>query len=346
MTSRSFASDNYAGVHPRVLEAVVRAGEGHQQPYGDDEVTERLRQRVRQVFGPDATAYPMFTGTGANVVALQALTTPGQAVVCADSAHLHVDEGGAPERLAGVKLWTVPTPDGKLTPDLVARQAWGFEQVHRAQPACVSVAQATELGTVYDAAELAALAEQAHGLGMRFHVDGARLANAAAHLQVPLRALTTDVGVDMVSLGVTKNGGLGAEALLVLDPALDRRVGHLVKTSAQLASKMRFLSAQVDALLTDDLWLVTARHANAMAARLRDGLRGVVEPAYPVHANAVFARLPAAAVAPLQQRRRFYEWDRDHLVRWMCAWDTTPEDVDRFVADITSVLGDIAARPE
>ncbi|MEV2187164.1 low specificity L-threonine aldolase [Streptomyces sp. NPDC047970] len=331
---RGFASDNYAGVHPEVLAALAVANEGHQVAYGEDEYTDHLQRIMHSHFGSSAQVFPVFNGTGANVTALQALTDRWGAVVCAESAHINVDEGGAPERMGGLKLLTVPTPDGKLTPELVDRQAWGWEDEHRAMPQVVSLTQNTELGTVYTVDEVSALVEHAHGLGMKVHLDGARIANAAASLDVPMRAFTNAVGVDVLTLGGTKNGMLFGEAVVVLNPDAVSHMKHVRKMSMQLASKMRFLSVQFEALLAKDLWLRNARHANAMAQRLAEGVRGVdgVEILYPVQANAVFARLPQEVTRRLQKRFRFYFWDEAAGdVRWMCSFDTTEEDVDAFV---------------
>jgi threonine aldolase len=334
---RGFASDNYAGIHPEVLEAIARANDGHAIAYGDDDETERLRELVREHFGPQAQVFPVFNGTGANVVALQAICRPWEAVICAESAHVNVDEGGAPEKVAGLKLWTVPAPDGLLTPDLVDVHAIRAGDVHRAQQAVVTITQSSELGTAYSINALGELADHVHSLGLRLHLDGARLANAAAGLGVTLREVTTDVGVDAVSFGGTKNGAMGAEAVIVLNPDLAAAVPFLRKSAMQLASKMRFISAQLSALLTDDLWLRNARHANAMARRLESAVRAVpgVEIVRRVDANAVFAVLPSAATERLQRDYRFYTWD-DHTgeVRWMCSWDTTESDVDAFAAAI------------
>ncbi len=338
---RGFASDNYAGVHPEVLDALAAANEGHQVSYGEDVYTQRLEQVIRAHFGEQAEVYPVLNGTGANVVGLQAMTRRWEAVICSDTAHVHADEGGAPEKMAGLKLLTVPTPDGKLTPDLVDRQAYGFGDEHRAQPAVVSITQSTEMGTRYTPSEIAALADHAHERGMRLHLDGARIANAAAGLGLPMRAFTTDVGVDVLSFGGTKNGLLAAEAVVVLDPGAVLGVHYLRKTSMQLASKMRFFSVQLLALLEGDLWLRSAQHANAMAARLDAAVRDIpgVQVTQPVQANAVFAVLPAEVTERLQKRVRFYTWDpRTGEVRWMCAFDTTPDDVDAFAAAIAEEM--------
>ncbi len=339
---RSFASDNYAGVHPEVLAAIADANGGHVVSYGADPYTARLQDVLSGSFGRDVQVFPVMNGTGANVVALQAMLPRWGAVVCAASAHVNTDENGAPERVGGIKLLPVPTPDGLLTPELVATEAWGWGDEHRAQPLVVSVTQSTELGTRYLPEQLRAVCDWAHEHGMRVHMDGARLANAAAGLDLPLRALTTDVGVDVLSLGGTKSGALAAEAVVVLDPDAVDGLVHLRKTSMQLASKMRFVSAQLLALYEGDLWLRTARHANAMAQRLAAGLDGLpgVRVTRPVEANAVFPVLPPGVADRLRDRFRFYDWDRTTgEVRWMCAYDTTDADVDALLAALREELG-------
>ena len=338
---RAFASDNYAGMHQEVLAALAAANEGHAVAYGEDPYTSRLAAIMRGHFGDQAETYPVFTGTGANVVALQAMTTRWQAVVCADGAHINADEGGAPETMAGLKLHTVATTDGKLTPQLVDQQAWGFGDEHRAQPAVVSITQSTELGTRYTQDEISALADHVHSLGMTLHLDGARISNAAAGLDLPFAAFTTDLGVDVVSFGGTKNGLMAAEAVVVLNPDAVTGVTYLRKTSMQLASKMRFVSAQLVALLEDDLWLRNARHSNAMAQRLADAVRDIpgVQVTQPVEANAVFAILPTDVTERLQKRFRFYTWNpHTGEVRWMCAFDTTQADVDAFAAAVAEEM--------
>ncbi|HEV7627869.1 MAG TPA: low specificity L-threonine aldolase [Streptomyces sp.] len=332
---RGFASDNYAGMHPEILAALALANGGHQSAYGADEYTAHLQRTIRSHFGARAEAFPVFNGTGANVISLQALTDRWGAVVCAESAHINVDECGAPERVGGLKLLTVPTEDGKLTPDLIDREAHGWDDEHRAMPQVVSITQNTELGTVYTVEEIRAICDHAHERGMKVHLDGARIANAAAALDKPMRAFTNAAGVDVLSLGGTKNGMLFGEAVVVLNPDAVRAMKHLRKLSMQLASKMRFISVQWEALLTGDLWLRNACHANAMAQRLAEGVKTVdgVEILYPVQANAVFARLPNEVTERLQKRFRFYFWDEAAGdVRWMCSFDTTEDDVDSFLA--------------
>jgi threonine aldolase len=339
---RNFASDNYATALPEALEAIAAANHGPAVSYGADEWTARLQVRVREHFGGDAIAFPVFNGTGANVTGLRAMLKPWQGVICTENAHLNVDEGGAPEVLGGIKLLTVPTPDGKLTPELAARWMVRIADEHASQPGVVSVTESTELGTLYTPAELAAIGEFAHAHGMLFHIDGSRLANAAASLDVPLRAITTDVGADVVSFGGTKIGLVLGEAVIVLRADLAEPLRYLRKQSMQLASKMRFISAQLDALLTDDLWRRAAGHANAMARRLADAIEGVdgVTLTQTVQANGVFAILPEGAAERLQEDFRFYFWD-EHTreVRWMCAWDTPEEDVDLFAEAIAEVVG-------
>ncbi|MGI5159834.1 threonine aldolase family protein [Microbispora sp. CA-102843] len=343
--SRTFASDNYAGVHPEILEAIALANGGHQISYGDDVYTEAVRGVFRRHFGEQAEVFPVFNGTAANVVSLRSMCARWEAVVCPESAHINTDEGGAPEVTGGLKLLTVPTPDGKLTPDLIDRQAWGFGDVHRAQPRVVSISNATELGTLYTPAEIKAICDHAHELGMFVHLDGSRITNAAAALDVPLRALTTDAGVDVLSFGGTKIGLLLGEAVVVLNPEASRGLPYLRKTSMQLASKMRFVSVQFEALLGGDLWLRSARQANAMARRLAEAVRdlpGVSVPR-PVEANAVFAVLPADVADRLRKRFRFYNWNEQVgggmvEVRWMCAFDTTEADVDAFAAALAEEL--------
>jgi threonine aldolase len=344
---RGFASDNYAGVHPEVLAAIADANGGHQISYGEDVYTERLHEVIRAEFGDAAEVFPVFNGTGANVVALTSLIPRWGAIVATSTAHIHTDEGGAPEKMAGLKLYTIPTPDGKLTPELVATEAWGWGDEHRAQPLAVSITQTTELGTLYTPAEVRAIADWAHANGMALHMDGARIWNAAAALGLPFRDFTTDAGVDILSFGGTKNGLLGAEAIVVLNPDRVDGLIFLRKTSMQLASKMRFMSAQLLALFEGGLGLRSAGHANAMAARLRSALdEGVAAGSISglsfsqvTRANAVFAILANDAADRIRERVRFYDWDRAlGQVRWMCAFDTTEADVDAFVAVIREEL--------
>ncbi|WP_116114774.1 threonine aldolase family protein [Austwickia chelonae] len=337
----AFASDNYSGVHPEILEALAVANGGHVVSYGADPYTGRLAEVMRGHFGPEAEVYPVFNGTGANVLALMGMARPWDAVVCTDVAHINNDECGAPEKTGGLKLVPVDTVDGKMTPELLDTKArhYGFE--HAAQPRVLSLTQATEAGTVYTVEELAAVVDRAKSHGMVVHLDGSRLANAAASLGVPLRALTTDLGVDLLSLGGTKNGLLGAEAVVVLSPEVMPGPLYLRKLTMQLASKMRFLSAQLVALYEGDLWRSSAAHANEMAARLADRVASVpgVRVTQDVQVNAVFAVMPRPAAERLRERYAFYDWDESTgEVRWMCSFDTSERDVDDFVAAVREVM--------
>jgi threonine aldolase len=337
---RGFASDNTAGVLPDVMVAIAAANHGHAPAYGEDDWTARAQERFREHFGPDARAFLVFNGTAANVLCIEALTEPWEAVICARTAHLHTDECGALER-AGRKLLTVDAADGRVTPELVEPLVVRIGDEHAIQPRVISIAQTTELGTRYTAEDVAALADWAHARGMLLHVDGARLCNAAAALGLPLRALTTDAGVDALSFGGTKAGLLGGEAVVLLREGAGAGFLFRRKQAMQLASKMRFVAAQFEALLTDDLWLRSAAHSNAMAARLAaavDGLAGVTI-TQPVEANAVFVRLDPAVTERLQREWPFYVWDElTGEARWMTAWDTTADDVDAFAAAIRAAL--------
>jgi len=348
---RAFASDNYAGAHPEVLAAVAEANRDHVVSYGDDPWTARATELLKVQFGATAQPWLVFNGTAANVLALGALTRSWECVITPESSHLHVDEAAAPERMAGVKLLTVPTPDGKLTPGqlgpLLARQ--GDE--HAPQVKMVSIANATELGTVYSIAETRALADAAHAHGLLLHVDGSRLANAAVAAGASLAEVSVEAGADVASIGFTKNGALGVEAVVFFaesGPASPQGFAWMRKQHAQLSSKMRFMAAQVVALLQDGLWARSAAHANAMAALLAAEVAGLdgVEVTRPVQANAVFARLDRAAADAVRARFPFYTWDETTgEVRWMCSWDTTEEDVRAFTGALRDALASEPALP-
>ena len=342
MSARGFASDNSATIHPDVLAAIARANVGHAFGYGHDDYTPRVEAMFREHFGEQAKAFFVFNGSAANVLSVRAACRPWQAVICTETAHMNVDECGAPEALGGVKLLQVPAEHGKLTHELVQSRITRIGDEHAVQPRVVSLTQCTELGTIYSLRETRKIADLAHANGMVVHMDGARLGNAAAALDLPLRALSTDVGVDILSFGGTKNGLLGAEAVVILNPELAHGFDFLRKQTLQLASKMRFLAAQFEALLTDDLWLRCARQANAMALRLADHVRRVkrVEITRPVETNVVFVRIDPKATAALQQQFAFYVWD-EHAgeVRWMCSWDTTVEDVEAFADAVREAVG-------
>ncbi|MDX6665401.1 MAG: threonine aldolase [Solirubrobacteraceae bacterium] len=338
--SRGFGSDNHAGVLPEVLAAIGAANDGHVPSYGHDPLTASVEARFRAELGEQARAFLVFNGSGANVLAMRAVLKPWEGVVCAETAHLNVDEGGAAEAW-GIKLLTVPAPDGKLTPELVATRVVRIGDEHAVQPRVVSISQSTELGTVYDLEEVRALADHAHAHGLLLHVDGARITNAAAALGVSLREATTDLGVDVLSFGGTKAGLLGGEAVVVLSDDAAAALPYLRKQTLQLASKMRFIAAQFEALLADERWRGAAGHANAMAARLAAAVRdlpGVTLTQEP-RANAVFAILPPGVADRLRERWFFYDWDELRgEVRWMCSWDTTEADVDAFVADVVAAI--------
>jgi threonine aldolase len=336
MTQRkSFGSDNHAGAHPAVLRAMVEANPGDAVAYGADDWTARVTAGLRETFRAEGGAFLVLNGSGANLLGLSILLRRHEAVICADSAHINTDECGSPERLVGAKLLTVPTADGKLTPELIAGQLSGRGDEHRSQPGVVAITQSTELGTCYTLAEIRKLADFCHANALQLFLDGARLANAAAFLGCSLADLAE--GVDVLSFGGTKNGAIGAEALIVMRSGLEAAAPYLRKQQTQLTSKMRFIAAQFGALLEDDLWRANAAHANAMARRLADGAGAVagVEIVHPVQANAVFARLSARHIEALRRDRILYLWDeRESVVRWMTAFDTTESDVDTFLADI------------
>jgi threonine aldolase len=339
MTPRkSFGSDNHAGAHPAVLRAIMDANSGDAVAYGADEWTERVTTELRETFRADE-AFIVLNGSGANVLGLGMLLRRHEAVICAESAHINTDECGAAERLLGTKLLTVPAPDGKLTPELIAPRLSGRGDEHFAQPGVVAITQSTEFGTCYSLAELQKIADFCHANDLLVYLDGARLANAAAALDCSLAEIAECA--DVLSFGATKNGAVGAEALIVMRSGLAANVPYLRKQQTQLASKMRFISAQLGALLHDDLWRTCAAHANAMARRLAAGAAAVedVEIVYPVQANAVFARLDPKHIAALQHDWFFHVWDESaSIVRWMTAFDTTEAAVDAFVGSVQSMV--------
>ena len=340
---RALASDNYAGAHPDVMAAIVAANADHASSYGADEWTARAVAVIRDHVGPDAEVFITLTGTAANVIGLQALMRPWEAVVCTGNAHINVDEAGAVERILGSKVIALPAVNGKLTVEQIETLQWRDGDVHQSQPKVVLISQATEFGTVYTIEETRALADAAHRRGMYLYVDGARISNAAASLGVSIRELTTDAGVDAMSFGGTKNGAIMAEAVVVLNPALraGTELGFIRKQLMQLASKMRFPAAQFVALFDGELWLRNATHANAMAQRLAKGVQGLpgLEIPVPVQANGVFPTLPRSAIERLQQQMPFYVWDEQaDQVRWLCSWDTTEAEIDGFIDKVKQAL--------
>ena len=339
--SRSFASDNNAGVHPEILKALSAVNHGHVVGYGDDAYTESAERQFKRHFGDDSEVFFVFNGTAANCLSLKAIAKSYEAVICPEGAHIYVDECGAPEKFTACKLIPIPTPDGKLTVDAVRSRIHGVGDQHHVQPRVISITQATEVGTVYKPDEIRCLADFAHERGMFLHVDGARIANAAASLGLNLRQSTRDVGVDVLSFGATKNGGMGAEAVIFFNPKFAADFKFYRKQAMQLASKMRFLSAQFDALFKDDLWLENARHSNRMAQLLKREVTKIpqVRVVYEVEANGVFAQIPPSAIAKIQQRYFFYPWDEARsVVRWMCSWDTTEADVQQFAKFVRDII--------
>jgi threonine aldolase len=343
--SRSFASDNNAAVHPNVLEAIQAANHGPAAGYGEDPHTESAIAKFREEFGRDVEVFFVFNGSAANTLSLQALTRSFHAVLCPEVAHIYTDECGAPEKFTGCKLVPLAAPGGKLTVEAVARAYHGIGDEHHVQPRVISITQATEMGTIYKPAEIEALARFAHDRHMFLHLDGARIANAAVAQGLTLRQATRDLGVDVLSFGGTKNGLMGVEAVVFFRPELAVDFQFVRKQGLQLASKMRYMAVQMEALLTNDLWRRNAEHANRMAQLLEKELTKVpgVKMAYPVEANGVFAKISREAMAKIQERYFFYVWNEEESVaRWMCSFDTTEDDVMKFAQFVTSVV----ERPE
>ena len=331
----TFGSDNHAGIVPEVLAAIAEANEGHASGYGADLWTQQAETLLETTFG-DAAFALCLTGTGSNVVALSLALRGWESVLAAKGAHIDLDEAGAPEHITGSKIETIATPDGRLTPELLTAALRAREQHHVVQRV-VSITQSTECGTAYTPAAVQAIADWAHAHDMLLHVDGARLCNAAATHGCGLGEVAP--GADLISFGLTKNGAMGAEVVVAINPSLRAPIQNARKQATQLQSKMRFVAAQVTALLTDDRWLSHATHANAMACRLADGIRDVpgVSIIHPVEANAVFTVLPAERIVALSEQHHFYIWDTStNVARLMTAWDTTPADVDVLISAIAN----------
>lgn len=338
---RGFASDNNSGVHPRILEAMANVNLGHTIAYGDDPYTEEAVKLFRQEFGQHVEVFFVFIGSAANVLGIKAATQPHNAIICPETAHINVDECGAPERFTGCKMLTVSTPNGKLTVDLVKKHMHGFGFQHHAQPKVISISQPTELGTLYTPQEIKDLADYAHQHNMYLHMDGARIANAAVSLGLDYKAFTTNVGVDILSFGGTKNGMMYGEAIVFFRPELANEFMYTRKQGLQLASKMRYISAQFSAYLTDNQWKITAKHANRMAKLLASELASVsqVSITQSVDVNGVFAIIPRDIIEKLQSEYFFYVWDEERSeVRWMTSWDTTEEDIVGFVKTLKALL--------
>jgi len=340
--ARSFASDNNAGIHPKILQAIAAVNRGHAVGYGDDPYTASAVRKFKERFGPDIAVFFVFNGTAANCLGLKALTDSFHAVICTEAAHIYTDECGAPEKFTGCKLIPIPTTDGKLTVESVRHAYQGIGDQHHVQPKVISITQCTETGTVYRPKEVRDLARFAHDRKLFLHMDGARIANAAVSLGLSLREATRDLGADVLSFGGTKNGAMGAEAVIFFNKNLAENFLYVRKQGMQLASKMRFISAQFEALFTNDLWRKNAEHSNRMAALLQNEISKIpqVKIVYPVEANGVFAQIPRQAIAKLQKRYFFYVWnDEQSVVRWMCSFDTTEEDVKEFARFVGETVG-------
>ncbi|MFO7659791.1 MAG: low specificity L-threonine aldolase [Candidatus Cloacimonadaceae bacterium] len=338
----SFGSDNHSGAHPLIMQAVEHVNTGYWHGYGEEEYTEKVQNKVASLFGKDAKCLFLMTGTGANVLALQSLIKSYEAVFCAETAHINMHEAGAVQKFTQARLIVISTPDGKLTPEMIAPHISLMADQHMSQPRIISISQSTEYGTVYSLAEIKTLSDFAHAQNLFLHMDGARLANAAVSLNCSLQQMTTDSGVDVVSLGATKNGCLFGEALIFIhhDQAAHDAV-YYRKQSTQLISKMRYVTAQMEAYIENDLWKQNAVHANQMAQLMAEKLKALpqVTLTQPVPANAVFAILPAAIIPPLQAKYHFYLWNEHRYeVRLMCSWDTTPDMIEAFIEDIKSLL--------
>ncbi len=341
MNKRGFASDNNAGVHPEIMKAMTAVNDGHTIAYGDDPYTASALRKIKQVFGENVNPYFVFIGTAANVLGLDAMTKPYHSIICAETSHIHEDECGAPERWTGCKLLSVETSDGKLTVEAIAKYVYGIGFEHHSQPRVISITQSTEMGTVYSIKEIREIAEYAHSNNMYLHMDGARISNAAAFLDVGFKEFTRDAGVDVLSFGGTKNGLMYGEAILFFDTSLAEDFKFLRKQGMQLASKMRFISAQFERFLDEEIWLKNANHANRMAGILANEIDEIkrVKITQAVQSNAVFAIIPKEIIQDLQKEYFFYVWNEaTGEVRWMCSFDTTEDDVTKFAAIIRKKL--------
>ncbi|MDX9704684.1 MAG: low specificity L-threonine aldolase [Weeksellaceae bacterium] len=337
---KSFASDNYSGVHPKIMEAILAANSTHQISYGDDEITEQTNKLFREKFGNVEVLY-VFNGTGANVVSLKCALLPFQSIICTDSAHILVDECGAPTQSIGSSIISIPSQNGKLTPEMILPHLATIGNVHHTQPKVISISQSTELGTIYTVEELKSLSKFAHLHNLYLHVDGARLSNAVSSLGCTLKEATADCDIDIMSFGGTKNGLMMGEAILIFNEELKKNAPFFHKQSAQLYSKNRFLSAQFKALLEDDLWFQLASHANSMAKKLAEMSSQIeeVKITQKVEANGVFVTIPPYAVEPLRAIYPFYNWNETtNELRWMCSFDTTEEEVFSFVDKLKELI--------
>jgi len=343
MHQRGFASDNNSGIHPEILKAIDSANVGHSKGYGDDIWSNEAVELFRKEFGDDTEVFIVLTGTGANILGIQSAIQSFHSVICAETAHIHTDECGAPEKFTGSKIIPVATQNGKITPEQIGKYLHGFEFEHHSQPGLISITQVSELGTVYTVDEIKALADLAHLHGMFLHMDGARISNAAVSLGLPFRAFTKDAGVDILSFGGTKNGMMIGEAVLFFNPAFALQSKYYRKQAAQLFSKMRFVGAQFVPYLRDEIWKTNATHSNRMAKILEAEIRKLkgVEITQLVEGNGVFAIVPKEIIPQLQNEYFFYMWDEHRgEVRWMTSFDTTEEDIMNFAKLLRDLLNE------
>lgn len=339
---RSFASDNNSGVHPLILDAVIKANDNHAVGYGDDPWTAAATAKIKEVLGETASPFFVFNGTGANSVALQAVTRSFNSILCAETAHIHVDECGAPGRMTGCAIIPIPTPDGKLTPELIRPHLHNFGVCHHSQPKAVYISQVSELGTVYTVEEVKAIADLLHAHGMYLHMDGARLANACVYLNVSMKEITVDAGVDILSFGGTKNGMMMGEAVVSFRPELTENLPFFRKQSAQLASKLRYMTCQFIPYLENGLWLENARKANQSARRLADALSRYPQIHFTqkVESNQLFFTIPTEALKQLQEKYFFYMWnEEENEARLVTSWDTTETDIDDMIRTLDRIFG-------
>lgn len=338
---RSFASDNNSGVHPLVMEAVINANQDHAVGYGDDPWTMAATEKIKEVFGPKAEPFFVFNGTGANSVALQAVTRPFHSIVCSETAHIYVDECGAPAKMSGCAVTAIPTPDGKLTPELIKPRLHNFGVCHHSQPKVVYISQVSEMGTIYTMDEVKAIADLIHSYDMYLHMDGARLANACAYLNCTMKQLTVDAGVDILSFGGTKNGMMMGEAVIAFRPEIAEDLQYYRKQSAQLASKMRYLSAQFIPYLENNLWLENAMKANISAKKLAESLSVYPQIRFTqkIESNQLFLIIPTEALKKLQEKYFFYMWNEErNEARLVTSWDTTGEDIAQFEQTLKEIF--------
>lgn len=338
---KTFASDNYSGVHPEVMAALQKANAEHAGSYGNDVYTERAVARFKDFFGSDCEVFFVYNGTGANVLGLSTLAQSFNSVICAEGAHINVDESTAPEKFLGSKLVTLPSADGKITAAQVADRIQRIGDQHHPQAKVISISQASEYGTVYNVEEVKALSEVARKNNLYLHMDGSRISNAAVSLGKSFREFTRDAGVDVLSFGGTKNGMMFGEAIVFFKPELAANFSYIRKQGMQLHSKMRFISAQFEALLTNDLWKRNAMHTNGLAKKLANALAGIkgITVTQKVEANGVFAIFPAEIIEPLQKEYPFYVWnERTNEVRLMCSWDTTEGEIEAFTSKVRQLL--------